>query len=401
MNYLFGEYLLDTDKRELKRGAHPIALEPQVFDLLVYLIENRERVVSKDHLLESVWNGRIVSESTLDSRIHAARRAIGDTGASQTLIRTAYRKGVRFIGAVEEVDRPPASEDQPRAGPKAAASSRRQDIHFCTTSDGVRIAYAVAGQGPTLVRAAHWLNHLEYDWESPIMSPALREFAAGRRFVRYDGRGNGLSDWDVSDISFDGFVRDLEPVVEVGGLERFALLGMSQGGAIAIAYAARYPQRVTHLIIYGGYARGRRRRAAPEDLEHVDAMVTLMRQGWGQDNPAFRQLWTSLFMPGATPEQMQWFNNLQRITTSPENAIRMRRAMDDIDVTALLPQVTVPTLVLHHRGDAVAPFEEGRRLAAGIRGARFVALPDGHHVFRPDDPTWDRIFDEVNRFLRS
>ena len=401
MNYLFGEYLLDTDKRELRRGAHPIAIEPQVFDLLVYMIENRERVVSKDRLLESVWNGRIVSESTLDSRIHAARRAIGDTGATQTLIRTAYRKGVRFIGAVEEVDRPPAREDPPRAGPKAAAPSLRQDIHFCTTSDGVRIAYAVAGQGPTLVRAAHWLNHLEYDWESPIMSPALREFAAGRRFVRYDGRGNGLSDWDVSDISFDGFVRDLETVVEVGGLERFALLGMSQGSAISIAYAARCPQRVTHLIIYGGYARGRRRRAAPQDLEHVDAMVTLMRQGWGQDNPAFRQLWTSLFMPGATPEQMQWFNNLQRITTSPENAIRMRRAMDDIDVTALLPQVTVPTLVLHHRGDAVAPFEEGRRLAAGIRGARFVALPDGHHVFRPGDPTWDRIFDEVNRFLRS
>lgn len=176
---------------------------------------------------------------------------------------------------------------------------------------------------------------------------------------------------------------------------------MSQGSAISLAYAARHPKRVTQLVIYGGYARGRRKRAAPEELEHVDAMVTLMRLGWGQENPAFRQLWTSMFLPGGTAEQMQAFNDLQRITTSPENAVRMRQAMDEIDVTELLPQVGVPTLIVHCRGDAVAPFEEGRRLAAGIPRARFVPLEGGSHCPLQSDPTWSRIFDEVNAFLRS
>ena len=219
----------------------------------------------------------------------------------------------------------------------------RQEVHFCTSSDGVRIAYSSVGQGLPLVKATQWLGHLEHDLHGPIFSPIMRELAAGRRLVRYDGRGTGLSDWDVSDISFEGFVRDLESVVDASGLKR---------------------------------------------------------QGWGQENPAFRQLWTSLFLPGGTAVQMQSFNELQRISTSPENAARMRRAMDVIDVADLLPQVRVPTLVIHCRGDAVAPFEEGRRLAAAIPGASFVALEGGNHCPLQSDPTWTRIFDEVNDFLR-
>ena len=213
----------------------------------------------------------------------------------------------------------------------------RQEVHFCTASDGAQIAYSTVGEGLPLLKTANWLNHLEYDWESPVFSPLLRAIAADHRLIRYDARGNGLSDWNVQDLSFEAFVRDLETVVEAVGLKRFALLGISQGCAISIAYAVRHPERVSHLVLYGGFARGRRMRGLPEEAANSAAMVQLMRQGWGQENPAFRQMFTSLFIPGGTPEQMQWWNDLQRITTSPENAIRFREIVDGIEVSDLLP----------------------------------------------------------------
>lgn len=189
--------------------------------------------------------------------------------------------------------------------PAAPSPRMQQEIRFCTASDGVRIAYASVGQGPPLVKAANWLNHLEYDWESPVWRHVFHELARDHRLVRYDERGNGLSDWDVEDISFDAFVRDLETVVDAAGLERFPLLGISQGCSVSIAYAVRHPERVSHLVLYGGYARGRYKRGDPDNLEQGEALITLMRQGWGQENPAFRQIFTSLFIPGGTPEHTQ------------------------------------------------------------------------------------------------
>jgi pimeloyl-ACP methyl ester carboxylesterase/DNA-binding winged helix-turn-helix (wHTH) protein len=399
MPFQFGGYSVDVDRRELRRGADLIDIGPQVFDLLVYLIRNRDRVVSKDDLLDAIWEGRIVSESTLTSRINASRRAIGDTGADQILIKTIARKGFRFIGEVEE-----RKKVLPRAstgGTEAAAGELRQEIQFCTASDGVRIAYAAVGKGPPLVKAANWLNHLEYDWQSPIWGHVLRATAARHRLIRYDERGNGLSDWDVEDISLDAFVRDLESVVEANGLKKFALLGISQGCAVSIAYAVRHPERVSQLVLYGGYARGRRQRGQQGEVDQADALLTLMRQGWGKENPAFRQIFTSLFIPDATVEQARWFNDLQRMTTSPENAVRIRRTLDEIDVTGLLPDVRAPTLVLHCRNDAVQPFEEGRRMAAGISGSRFVALEGSNHLILEHEPAWARLLDEVTRFLGS
>ena len=207
MLFRFDGYSVDVARRELRRGTALIEIGPQVFDLLVYLIRNRERVVSKDDLLDAIWEGRIVSESTLTSRINAARRAIGDTGADQTLIKAIARQGVRFIGDVEEGERALVQASGERA--EAATPSLRQEIQFCTAADGVRIAYAVVGNGPPLVKTANWLNHLEYDWQGPIWSHLLRAMATRYRLVRYDERGNGLSDWDVSDISLDAFVSDL------------------------------------------------------------------------------------------------------------------------------------------------------------------------------------------------
>jgi pimeloyl-ACP methyl ester carboxylesterase/DNA-binding winged helix-turn-helix (wHTH) protein len=397
--FRFGEFALDTDRRELARGGELVALEPQVFDVLVYLIRNRDRVVSKDDLLDGVWGGRIVSESTLTSRINAARRAIGDSGAEQALIRTVARKGLRFVGAVSEGAEPApvaAAAKQTRQTPDL-----RQEIYFCTASDGVRIAYSGIGDGPPLVKAANWLNHLEYDWQSPIWSPLLHALAAEHRLIRYDERGNGLSDWEVDDISFEAFVRDLETVADASGLERFPLLGVSQGCAVSIAYAVRHPERVSHLVLFGGYARGRNKRGSQAEIEQALAVRTLMRLGWGQENPAFRQMFTSLFIPGGSAEQMQWLNDLQRKTTSPGNAERIRTAMNDLDVSDLLARVTAPTLVLHCRDDAVAPFEEGRRMAAGIRGSRFVALEGRNHMILDSDPDWHRFLGEVNAFLKT
>ena len=283
-----------------------------------------------------------------------------------------------------------STTDSPRTQP---------EIHFCTASDGVRIAYATAGQGPPLVKAANWLNHLEYDWQSPVWRHLLHELPKEHLLIRYDERGNGLSDREVADISFEAFVRDLEIVVDAAGLDRFALLGISQGCAVSIAYAVRHPERLTHLVLYGGYARGARKRASPESNERAEAMLTLMRHGWGSENAAFRQMFTSRFMPEATAEQMQWFNDLQRITVSPENAVRIRQVIDHIDVELFLPEVTAPTLVLHCRDDGAVPFEEGRRMAARIPRARFVALDGRNHLILEDEPAWPRFLQEVRAFL--
>jgi pimeloyl-ACP methyl ester carboxylesterase/DNA-binding winged helix-turn-helix (wHTH) protein len=400
MQFQFGDCALDVERRELRRGQALVAVEPQVFDLLVYLIRNRNRVVSKDDLIAEVWGGRIVSDSTLTSRLNAVRKAVGDNGEEQRLIRTFARKGVRFVGEVNE-QTPREGAAAANVAPRPTPPELRQNIHFCTAADGIRIAYAEVGEGPPLVKAANWLNHLEYDWKSPVWRPLLHTIAADHRLIRYDARGNGLSDWEVENFSLEAFVQDLESVVAATGLDRFPLLGISQGCAVSVVYAVRHPERVSRLVLYGGFARGRRKRGSEPDIQSSDAMITLMRQGWGQENPAFRQFFTSLFIPGGSAEQVQWFNDLQRITTSPDNAARIRQALDVIDVTELLPRVTAPTLVLHCRDDAVQPFEEGRRLAAGIPGARFVALEGRNHCILPDDPSWERFIDEIRIFLKN
>ncbi|MDP1699882.1 MAG: alpha/beta fold hydrolase [Aestuariivirga sp.] len=394
MSYCFDGYVLDAGRRELRSGSSLVEVEPQVFDLLFHLIKHQDRVVSSEELFDTVWQGRVVSLSTLTSRINAARRAVGDSGAAQKLIKTIPRKGYRFAGEAK------LEHDTPQDAPEAT-TGLRQEINFCVSADGVRVAYAKVGSGPPLVKAGNWLNHLEYDWDSPVWSHLLKWMASEHQLIRYDARGNGLSDWDADEISFEAFVRDLEAVVDAAGLERFALFGASQGCAVSIAYAARHPERVSKLVLYGGFARGKRLRGDPAVIAQSDAMITLMRTGWGQENPAFRQIYTSLFVPGGTPEQMRWFNDLQRSTTSPENAVRIRLVSDWIDVQSLLPEITMPTLVLHCRDDAVQPFEEGRKMAAGIPGARFVCLEGKNHLVLESDPCWRRFREEIAMFLAA
>jgi len=273
-----------------------------------------------------------------------------------------------------------------------------QEVKYCRARDGVRLAYATVGQGSPLVKAANWMNHLEYDWESPIWHHLLEGLARNHTLVRYDARGNGLSDWDVDEVSLEAWVSDLETVVDTVGIERFPLFGVSQGCAISIAYATRHPERLSHLILYGGFALGGAKRS-PAEHEKRKAMGTLMRLGWGTDDPAFRQMFTSHFIPEATKEQADWFNDLQRKTTSPECAVRYWEAVSNLDVRELLSQVQVPTLVMHARDDLMVPIDAGRKMAAGIPGARFIALPGRNHLFLKHEPAAARFFEEINLFL--
>jgi DNA-binding winged helix-turn-helix (wHTH) protein/pimeloyl-ACP methyl ester carboxylesterase len=394
MQYRFDRYVLDAARRELHDGGKPVAVEPQVFDLLEFLIRNRDRVVTRDDLIEGVWGGRIVSESTLATRINAARKAIGDDGTAQRLIKTIARKGFRFSGAVS------GGEGQ-AAPPAASAPVAAQSISFCRTSDGVNVAVAKAGEGPPLLKTANWLNHLEYDWQSPVWSPMLRRLAARFQLIRYDGRGNGLADHDVEDISFAGFERDLAAVVDNLKLERFSLLGLSQGAASAITYAVAHPKRVSHLILYGAYARGRYRRGNPDDIAMAETVLAMMRQGWGNEDSAFMRAFSSLYLPNGSREQIQWFAEMQRIATSGPLAARLRSACDDIDVSEYLPRVTVPTLVIHARRDQVVPIDEGRLIATRIPGAKFVTIESENHVPLPDEPAWDALLSEIENFASA
>jgi class 3 adenylate cyclase/pimeloyl-ACP methyl ester carboxylesterase len=346
--------------------------------------------------------GVCISRAANDQIRDKLTLAFADLG-EQTVKNISRAVGVFGLASKEIAPLPQTELAALAVGADSAARPRyEQEIHFCVTSDGVRLAYARIGGGPPLVKSGNWMTHLEFDFESPIWRHLYRELSRAHTLIRYDARGNGLSDREVEEVSFETFVGDLETVVEAAGLERFALFGISQGSAVSIAYAVRHPERVTHLILHGGYSVGWAKRArSAAEREQGAAMLTLMRHGWGQENPAFRQLFTSQFIPGGTKEQADWFNELQRISASPDDAVRNLVANGDTDVSALLAQVSVPTLVMHARDDARVPFDQGRRLAAGIPGARFVSLPSRNHLILENEPAFQRFLQELRTFLAT
>lgn len=275
----------------------------------------------------------------------------------------------------------------------------RQRIGFAKAGDGTRIAWARIGDGPPLIKAANWLNHLELDWDSPIWSPLFQELARDHCLVRYDERGNGLSDWDVADLSFEAFVKDLDCVVQASGYSRFPLLGLSQGVAVAIEYAIRYPDRVSHLVLWGGYASGWRVDGDPALIAEREAIITLVGQGWGRDDPAYRHLFSQAMLPGATADELAAFDEFQRKSISPANAVRFLHIFADIDVRRRLAQVSCPTLVMHAIGDRRVPCDKGAELAAGIPGAEFVTLPTDNHLLLGREPSSRLFVAHVRQFL--
>jgi pimeloyl-ACP methyl ester carboxylesterase/DNA-binding CsgD family transcriptional regulator len=280
--------------------------------------------------------------------------------------------------------------------------SQNQQLRFITAADGVRIAYARQGEGPVLVRPAHWLSHLEFDWQSPLWREFLTQLAFDRTLIRYDQRGTGLSDRDVADLSFEAMVADLEQLVDSLGLERFSLFGMSQGGAISIAYAVRHPERVRAIVLCGAYARGHAHPARPRaEREEADVLLRLIAVGWGTADAKFRRVFANMFIPDGSAAQLAAFDQLQRVSASPEVAYRLRSMFGTIDVLDLCPQVSVPTLVLHARDDGVVPFEEGRLIAMSIPGARLVPLDGANHIPLPGTSGFVALFEGMRSFLET
>lgn len=277
-----------------------------------------------------------------------------------------------------------------------------QVIRFLRTSDDVSIAYSVSGSGPALLKAANWLSHLEYDHESPIWRHWWRDLSARYTLVRYDERGCGLSDWDVEDFSVDAWVRDLEAVSEAVSIDRFALLGISQGAAVAVLYALLHPEKVSHLILYGGFAQGRlKREASALQVQEAQMLQEIVRLGWGRKDPTFRRVFASLFLPNGSSQQFDAFDSLQRFSTSPENAEKFIAAFNRIDVCGVLSKVRTPTLVIHSRDEIEIPVSQARLLASAIPDARLVLLDSEHHILGEDEPAWQVFLNEVDRFLSA
>lgn len=357
----------------------------------------RDRATPPDRALTyaRAWLDASPFDSAAATALVAALRRVGDKAGAADLERELKQ---RFADA--GVDFRAGAGEPPLAAPvEARRLLDRQRISFCRARDGATIAYASVGDGPPLVKCANWLNHLELDWDSPIWSPLFRELARDHCLIRYDERGNGLSDWDVNDISFDAFVADLESVVDAAGLERFPLLGISQGAAVSIEYAVRHPERVTHLVLFGGYAAGWRIGASAETIAEREAVMVLTKTGWGRDDPAYRQIFSSTFMPSGTQDELAWFNEFQRRTTSPENAVRFLSAFGDIDVRDKLARVTAPTLVIHSRGDRRIPLETGRAIAAAIKGAEFVSVESDNHLLLGREPASAAFVEATRSFI--
>jgi pimeloyl-ACP methyl ester carboxylesterase/DNA-binding CsgD family transcriptional regulator len=276
----------------------------------------------------------------------------------------------------------------------ATRSTPQQELGFCRSADGTRIAWARSGSGPPLIVTTCWLSHLQFDWESPVWRHFLRDVGEFATIVRYDERGHGLSDLGVTDHSIEARVADFEAVVTAAGFERFAVMGMAQGGPVAIEYAARHPERVTQLFFYNSYAVAQPDHS-PEAVAMFDAFEQMIKVGWARPESEFRRVFTSMMIPDATEEQMRWLDELQRVSVTAETAVTARRQRSLADAQEAAATLDVPTVVLHSRGDRMNGFDEGVRIASLIPGARLVPLESNRHIVLADEPAWRTIVEEI------
>lgn len=397
--YRFDRFRLDVRERRFWRDDELIPLRDKVFDTLVLLVEGAGTLQTQAQLMDSLWPDVSVEANNLQHNISILRKALA---GSQVRIETLRGRGYRLVA---NVSRDIASSAMSATiGARAVdddESSRHQKIHFCHTPDDVRLAWAELGEGPAIVKAGNWCSHLELDRTTLVWHHIMESLSKRQRLIRYDARGNGLSDHDVPEVSFERWVDDLATVVDAAGLDRFPLIGISQGASVAAAYAARHPARVSALVLICGLVRGWRVKGLPRVTHHFEALLSLMESGWGQDNPAFRQIFSTAFFPGASKEELDGFNELQRRSATPQNAIQILSAIGDIDLRAEVPQVRAPTLVIHGRNDLVIPFSDGKELAAGIPGSRFVPLETKNHIPLAHDPAWGRMESEIQSFLAA
>lgn len=382
----FASCSVDLDRRRLVRSGDEVHVEPQVFDLIAFMAQTGGTVVSKDKLVEVVWKGLAVSDATISARISAARAALGDSGKEQAILRTIPRRGFAFV------------TDLDSAAPPAPSVSPSQ-VSYALSADGTAIAWCAQGDGPPLVRIGHWLSHLEMDSHSGIWGPLIARLGKGRRLIRYDLRGTGLSDRDAPLTGIDVFAEDLAAVADAAGLDQFDLFAASQAAPVGIRFAARWPDRVRRLVVVGGYVEGRvHRTGTGEDLDE-DTMLAMIHAGWGKADSPFMQAFATLFAPDATRAQRAELVAMQLSTASPDRAVSLRKLIDRFNVRDDLPKVRTAALIFHATGDAIHPLSQGQKLAAHLRGAQFVRLDSRSHMLLPQDPAWATVMDRTDVFL--
>lgn len=387
---------LDLNDGSLSSDDVASTLSPKAAAVLGALIANPGTVLSREDILKEVWQGLNVSPDLVREYIFEIRKALNDDARKPKFVETVGRRGFRLIGSVS------ITSDEVRSSTTSFIPARPNPmplVKFCHSADGTSIAHAQSGDGYPLLISGSWMTHLEQDWENPAFGDYIRHLSDRFSVIRYDQRGNGLSQWDNVDINFDRMVDDMEVVVDAYGHEKVAILGLSQGASVSIAYALRNPQRISHLILSGGYARGRRQRGNSADIEESEALVNLIRNSWGNENPAIRQILTTLFMPDASKDEMEWFNEFQKLCGPAGNIAQFRALFDDMNVTQLLPKVAIPTLVLHSDRDAVAPLSEGKFLATQIPGASFVQLNSPNHLLFASEQDFPKMITSIQDFI--
>ena len=388
-------WVLDLKDGRLSSDKATTQLSPKSAAVLTCLLNHAGQLVPREGILDEVWGDLHVSPDLVREYIHELRRALGDDAKAPKYIETVGRRGFRLIGGVTTTSADTLT---------APARHKPQDfpeINNCTSPDGARIAHAIVGQGYPLLFSGSWMTHLELDWDSPSYGDYLRHLSDRFQVIRYDQRGQGLSDWRDIEIRFDRMVDDMEAVIDAYEFDKIAILGMSQGASVSIAYAIRHPERVSHLILNGGYARGRKQRGSDTDHAESDALVSLIKNSWGNENPAIRQALTTMFMPDATQTQMRWFNEFQRQCAPAANIAHFRSLFDDVNVSDLLAQVNVPALIIHSDRDSVAPLSEGKFLAENIPGAALELLNSPNHMMFAHEPDFQKLISNIENFIHG
>ncbi|OSQ51358.1 alpha/beta fold hydrolase [Marivita geojedonensis] len=392
MIYSFSGNTLDVRGHTLTRDGLSVPVEPQVFDIIRILAENSGALVTKDRLIEEVWDGRIVSEATISARINAARTAVGDNGKDQEIIQTVMRRGFKMVAQVSVKE----------ATNKEAPARLQQTIRYTKSKDGTGIAYSKAGHGPSVLYAWHHLSHLEHDWSSTLLSRGLRALAENYSLIRYDVRGAGLSEPIKPGDTLDDHVNDMIAVADAAGLECFPVIATLQGAAVAIRLAAREPQRISCLVLHNGYARGRAlRESAPTHAEHDPFIALLKSGGWGDPDNGFMRAWATMVLPMASFEETTELIRLFAHASNTEDALFQRDLIDKLDVTEDLAKVRAPTLVVHASMCTIHPATEGRKVAAGIADAEFLEVDSSSTFFSSSDPANEQVLRATIDFLNS
>lgn len=390
MKLHFADCHLDTDRHELVLNGQVVEVEPKIFDLVCLLAVNAGRLITKDELQEEIWNGRIVSEGAISACITAARKAVGDNGKDQRVIKTVAKRGLQLVAEVT----PSVSNEQ---RPDTAGGKKPSEVNFARCPDGATLAYSIIGSGPPLVRLAHFPAGMREHWEEGFDKTTLSELSKHHSILRFDFRGSGLSENTLENASPEDFAEDLLTVVNAAGWDEFALMGMSGSALTAVAFASNYPDRVTRLILQAGFAEGREIRTGGES----DSTVMLLEEGVKMPSGPFGIAYASVFFPSTSKEWQQRAADAFTSLAPLKNTVLYRKTINKASIVNMLPRVNAPTLVLHSTGDSVHPISQARELASRLTDARLVPIESPNHFVLPDEAGWNDHVDAILQFLRG